>query len=491
MSAELVRNTPEALGIPSAAVSAFLDAVEASVGGLHGLMLLRHGQVAAEGWWSPYRPEYPHALYSLSKAFTSIAVGLAINEGHLCLDDPVVWFFPEAAPAHIAPHLDALKVRHLLSMNTGHHRDASGAAFRRVDRNIAKRFLRLPIRHEPGTWFVYNTAATYMLSAIVHRRTGMPLAEYLQPRLFDPLGIAPPRWESDPDGVNMGGFGLNLKTEDIARFGQMLLQKGSWNGREVVPAEWIERATSLQSDNANQPGSPDWTQGYGYQFWLCRHGAYRGDGAFGQYCLVMPEADAVLAITSGVSNMQAVLDAVWEHLLPAMGAPLPPDPAATALVERLAGLEIPIITGKRESPTGREIAGLRYKLDENPAGFKTVTFRSRRPQATLRISDRAGAHRILIGHGQMLADWTTLEITLGRVRRQKREQNIAASGAWTAPDTYTARLVFTETPFIRTVTLRFVENELDMTIASNVGFEEGATLHFHGVVVDPWEYPVS
>src|SRR5437660_3191760 len=156
-----------------------------------------------------------------------------------------------------------------------------------------------------------------MQSAIVQKVTGQTVLDYLRPRLFEPLGIADPTWGTSPQGITLGGYGLSIRTEDIAKFGQLYLQHGKWNDRQLIPAAWVEAATSRQTSNGSNPNS-DWDQGYGYQFWRARHGAYRGDGAFGQFCIVMPEQDAVVAITSGVRDMQAVLNLVWEQLLPAL-----------------------------------------------------------------------------------------------------------------------------------------------------------------------------
>ena len=280
---------------------------------MNSFMLVRHGHVVAEGWWAPYGPDAPHSLYSLSKSFTSTAVGLAIAEGKLSVDDEVLKFFPEDAPAEPGSNLKAMRVSDLLRMSTGHQVEPQ----RPPDKAWTKTFLAQPVPFKPGTHFLYNTSATYMLSAIVQKATGMTVLDYLRPRLFDPLGIEHPTWETSPQGISTGGFGLSIRTEDIARFGQLYLQKGKWNGKQLVPAAWVEAATARQTSNGSNPKS-DWDQGYGYQFWRCRHGAYRGDGAFGQFCIVMPEQDAVIAITSGVKDMQAVLNLVWDKLLPAM-----------------------------------------------------------------------------------------------------------------------------------------------------------------------------
>ena len=350
----LLRSTPEAQGISSKAVLGFVEAVEQNIHEMHSFMLVRHGAVVAEGWWSPYAPDLPHMLFSLSKSFTSTAVGLAVSEGRLTVEDTVLSFFPEDAPAEVSPNLAAMRVRHLLSMSTGHAVEPM-MGLRSEVKQWTKKFLAHPVEYEPGTHFVYNSLATYMLSAIVQKLTGQTLVDYLRPRLFEPLGISGAYWETSPEGINTGGWGLNIKTEDIARFGQLYLQKGLWNGKRLLPEAWVDEATSKHISNGDEPNN-DWNQGYGYQFWRCRHNAYRGDGAFGQYCLVMPDQDAVLAITSGVDDMQAVLNLVWEHLLPAMQpAALPEDFAAQAalsskMAAKLAGLALLAPQGAADFP---------------------------------------------------------------------------------------------------------------------------------------------
>ena len=200
----------------------------------------------------------------------------------------------------------------------------------------ARGILAESVVHQPGTHFLYNTGGTYLLSAIVQKVTGSNLLDYLQPRLFTPLGIENPSWEFNPDGVVTGGFGLNITTNELARFGQLYLQKGVWQGKQLLPAGWVEEASASHVSNGTNPTS-DWAQGYGYQFWRCQHGAYRGDGAFGQYCVIMPEQDAVLVITAALPDMQLPLNAVWKHLLPAMQSEaLPANPsAAQALAAKL------------------------------------------------------------------------------------------------------------------------------------------------------------
>jgi len=455
--ADLPRSSPEAQGVSSSAVLAFVEAADKCIDAMNSFMLLRHGHVVAEGWWSPYSAEAPHSLYSLSKSFTSTAVGLAIAEGKLSLDDEVLRFFPDDAPPEPSHNLKAMRVSDLLRMSTGHQSEPP----RTPEQPWTKTFLAQPVPFKPGTHFLYNTSGTYMLSAIVEKATGMTLLDYLRPRLFAPLGIEHPTWETSPQGISAGGFGLNIRTEDIARFGQLYLQKGMWQGKQLVPAAWVEAATARQTSNGSNPKS-DWDQGYGYQFWRCRHGAYRGDGAFGQYCVVLPEQDAVLVITSGVKDMQFVLNLVWDKLLPAMhSSPLPPnDAAAGKLADRLKGLTLPCPQG---SGRAANVLGKKYVFPANPRKLEmTLEGDGQQGDVTLVVRQDGVQQRIACGRGT----WHKGRAACGALPIQPA----AASGAWTADDTFTARLCFYETPFTITLRLKFSGKELYFDAESNVGF---------------------
>ncbi|PAW87544.1 MAG: 6-aminohexanoate hydrolase [Pedosphaera sp. Tous-C6FEB] len=322
-SAVLPRSTPEAQGVSSAAVRAFIEAADKEINTLHSFMLVRHGRVVAEAWWRPESADKPHILWSLSKSFNATAVGLAVAEGKLSLEDPVLKFFPAEAPAMPSDHLRAMRVRDLLTMSGGHDTEPK---FSIESGPSVKEFLAHPVTHPPGTWFRYNTPGSHMLSAIVTKATGQTVLDYLKPRLFDPLGIERPQWGTTAEGYTLGGYGLHVRTEDIAKFGLLYLQKGKWNGKQLLPEKWVEAATAKQVENDKAPSgrNPDWRQGYGFQFWRCQHNAYRGDGRDGQICLVLPEQDAVIAITAQTGQMQLELDLIWSKLLPAFrDGPLP------------------------------------------------------------------------------------------------------------------------------------------------------------------------
>jgi CubicO group peptidase (beta-lactamase class C family) len=462
----LPRSSPEAQGIPSSAILAFVEEAERTIDALHSIMILRHGHVVAEGWWEPYRREDPHILFSLSKSFASTGIGLAIAEGRLSLDDTVLSFFPEDVPAEPSQNLQAMRVRDLLSMSTGHHADAI-AGFPYKSSHLTKAFLALPVAHKPGTHFVYNTPASYMLSAIVQNVSGTTLLEYLGPRLFEPLGIQNPTWDASADGVSMGGFGLRVATEDIARFGQLYLQKGRWNGQQILPTAWAEAATARQVSNGSNPVS-DWEQGYGYQFWRCRHDVYRGDGAFGQYCIVMPKHDAVIAITSGVGDMQAVLNLVWEHLLAGMqDEALPADERGhDRLQKKLTTLELSPQTGSATSPLANRISGRLYHLPEHEGLIEAVGLEV--GEETVLVTRMEGEeHRLTCGDGE----WRRGDHVPYRDRlSENAEEPVAVSGAWTSDTTYGVKVCLYETPFCATLGLEFAGDILLFNQEMNVAF---------------------
>jgi CubicO group peptidase (beta-lactamase class C family) len=329
VSAALPRSTPAEQGVDAAGIDAFIAAVAPMADAeLHSLMVLRHGRVVAETWWEPYTPQAPHLLYSLSKSFTSTALGFAVAEGLVDLDATVLSYFPEFDARVTDERSRSIRVRHIAAMASGHDDETIDRALAAGDGDMLLGFLLIPPDQEPGTVFAYNQPCTYSLSAIIQRVSGGSLTEYLRPRLYEPLGIPAYGWRTDVLGREIGYAGLHAPTEAIAKVGQLYLRNGEWDGRPLLPAGWVAEATRSHV-TPNRP-DPDWNQGYGFQFWHSRHG-YRGDGAYGQFMLILPEADAVVAITSQSPDMQGVLNAAWDHLLPALtaesGAPGPWSPA--------------------------------------------------------------------------------------------------------------------------------------------------------------------
>ncbi len=442
--------SPEAVGISSEAILKFIDRLE-KLEHPHSFMLLRHGKTAAEGYFKPYRAETPHLLFSISKSFTSLAIGFAVQEGILSLETSIAEIFPEAIGAETDPRYKAITIRHLLTMSDGHESCPMEYIIKSGDPDWVRAYFRSPLIYEPGEHFAYNSAGSYMLSAALRRITGEELTAYLRPRLFAPLGFGERKWGQCPQGTCAGGWGFRLTTRELAAFGQLLLSEGKWEGKQLIPAEYFKLATSFQIDNSEND-LPDWKQGYGFQFWRCRHNAFRADGAFGQYVLVMPEYDAVFAGTSGLRNMQQVLDLVWEILLPAMRpAPLAEAPEKHAeLAARLQSLELPF---PADNGIRRNIKA-EWKLAENTLGAEKLAL----------DCDEKHCRFLMDGNAPL-----KIEAAFGGWH-DTPDSTFAAAAYWNSPEEL--RIVSTDyaTPYRYDFTIRFNGPDVSLERKANLLF---------------------
>ena len=393
-------------------------------------MVVRHGHVVAEGWWAPYSAGRPHLLYSLTKSFTSIAVGLAIADGLLSLDDRVIDVLPDHVPADVSEQGRRITVHHLLSMTAGHATDSLDEAWQLEPGDLTKGFLRVPFTEAEGTRHTYDNATTYVLARMVERVTGRGLPELLGERLFRPMGIDHAEWDRVASGAAFGFHGLHLTTEAVAAFGELLLREGVWGDRQLVPREWVRLATSRHIETlplAGGPRDPDSLAGYGYQFWMSRDG-YRGYGSFEQLCMVFPKHDLVVAVTAGDGPSGAMPNAVWDCLLPSLD-----DPGSTrddeVLADRLRRLSFTPVRGEA-APDRSVKARLDASADESAL-----------PDGTTVVVDPVGGGRLLrlgssidveVGHGE----WRESS-PLGRP--------VVAAGAWQG-NTFVADLYVITTP---------------------------------------------
>ncbi|MDN0199024.1 serine hydrolase domain-containing protein [Streptomyces sp. S.PNR 29] len=438
----LPSSAPADQGVDASGVHAFLDALEAAPDiEPHSLMILRHGHVVASGWWAPYTAERPQLLYSISKSFTGTAAGLAVAEGLIGLDDTVLSYFPEFEADITDPRSRAMLVRHVASMASGHEAETIEQTLALDPAEPVRGFLLLPPDRDPGTVFAYNQPTTYTLAAIVQRVTGQPLTDYLRPRLLDPLGIGDVAWLRDGSGRELGYSGLHATTDAVARLGQLYLRGGVWEGERLLPQAWVTEATRphiATTDAFGETERNDWHQGYGFQFWKSRHG-YRGDGAYGQFCLVLPEHDAVIALTGETVRMQQVLDFAWEHLLPAFRpAPLTGrEEQDASLRERLARLALPPAAGKSAPEERAE--------DWSGAAFT--------PYGGV-CADQPGVTAADVTAGpdgwtlSLTEDGDRLELRLGAQGWTVTEEPVptAVSGGWADAGTLVVDVAFLETP---------------------------------------------
>lgn len=466
----LPRATPESQGVSSAALLECIEALDSRLRNVHGVVIVRRGQVIAEGWWAPYRGDRRHALFSVSKSFTSTAIGLLVEEGRLALDDRVVDLLPDDAPPSIDDRLARLQVRHLLSMSTGHEADVlddvpSAGGW-------ARYLLAPPVTHEPGSRFLYETGATYLLAVIATRLAGVRLLDYLTPRLFAPLGIEGATWERSPDGIDVGGFGLSATTRDIATFGELLLRRGAWRGRQLVPAWWVTTATSAHVSNGDPSEPSDWSQGYGFQLWRGQHGSFRADGAFGQLCVVLPGHETVVAVSAGLPDMQEELDVVWDTLLPALGdrATLPPDPVAhDRLGNRLAALSLPTPRGASTSPRAVMGHAVTYRFD-GTQGIARLELSAGDGRVEVALDGPGVEGYVVAGHERWLEGGRAFPDGL-RPGTDRRPGALAAAYAWPADDRLELTAWAVDTAFCWTITMDFRDDDhVAIEFAQNVAF---------------------
>jgi|GEM_PF-40297 len=385
--APLPRSSPEEQGVSSRELLALYHTFDADVpANLHAMMVVKNGYVISEGYWAPYEKGAPHELYSLSKSVTGTAVGMLADEGKLSLDERIVDIFADKVADPASHPFKDVTVWHLLTMSSGARFNEIGTA---LGEDWEQEFLDSGTRFPAGTQFSYNSLNTYMLSAIVKRKSGEGLLEYLQPRLFGPLGIKNASWETCPLGTEKGGWGLSLALEDVAKIGLLYLQKGRWNAggeeRQLLSAHWVEEATRVQIDTPNG----ECRDGYGYQIWIAPvESGFLFNGAFGQYMVALPRQKALVALFSGSGNLFAqsnTMAYVKRCLLIASGAPIP---RRAALESALSAVMLTLSCRSREetAPAGtlpmpfrwirEQLCGHAYLFPPSTAGLSPVALQS-------------------------------------------------------------------------------------------------------------------
>lgn len=469
----LKRSSPEAQGVDSRSVLAFLDGASAAGIELNSFMLYRRGHVIAEGWWWPYRADRLHMMHSFTKSVTACGVGLAIAEGRFGLDDKVVSFFPQERPAHADTKLAAMSVRDLLTMQSGHAEFVSGSVWRQLNTSWVAEFFKIPMVYQPGTHFLYSSAPSYMLSAIVTKTTGRTLRDYLEPRFFQPLGINHLEWQIGPDGVNPGGNGLSWTTADALKLGILHLQNGRWKERQILPAHWVRAATSSQVSNGNAATRGP-QRNYGYHWWIGPANTYYAAGAFGQYSVVFPEQDAVLALTAG-TDPQRLDPLIWKHFPAAFGVETSKANSADrrALAERCANLRLlpPLIASR--SALESQISGQAFAMEPNEDAVTALRFEFTAKQCGFFLRDARGEHKITVGLEDWVEGMTTMTGNKLHHEYQPDSLRVVAGGRWLDERTFEMTWQFVETAFRDHIVCRFRDGT--MTFDRSVNINSAAT----------------
>lgn len=475
---EFERTTPESVGISSASVHKLLDRLESGHTEMHSIQIMRRGKICAEGWWNPYAPGMRHNLMSVSKTYTATAIGIAYTEQLLDLSDRIIDIFPEHSPNEPDDLLKMLTIRDILCMGGGMDDIPSPSV------SWIRDFIAMPVKHVPGTHFMYNSLGSTLLAAIIKKITGLGLHEYLKPRLFDKIGIDSSnlRWALMPDGIEAGGAGLYASTEDNLRLMKLYADGGLFEGERILAETYVKQAISKQIDTSSQaetyPFAKDGFCGYGFQIWMCQpEGIYRADGAMGQYAIVCPKQDMIISITEtgrGIDGPQKTLDAVWMFLDELSGQEsLPENPAASSLLQkRMACLALPRPAHRPWSPKIENIEGKNYYILNGMLCFENNTLSvfcgSKESTGISRFCFRFSPNSCSMEFLQDSTKYTVSIATDGsRALNKLPLENVASlvymSGAWTAEDTFTVTARWIETSFEKEVHFCFNENGCNIT----------------------------
>lgn len=455
----LVRTSPAEQQVNAQGIINFLDYMNNTEEELHSYIILRHGKVISKGSWLPYAQKDTHMLFSLSKSFTSTAIGFAVHEGVLALDETILKYFPDYRQYASGDYVEDITIKDLLTMSCGHEKDATMKVIMGKDPDWIKGFFQEEFVYKPGTHFEYNSLATYILSAILQKVTETTLYEYLKPRLFDPLKVQS-EWDKSPQGIDAGGWGLYLSVEEIAKFGQLYLDQGVYEGKQIIPKEWTKEATRCHIDNYNEKKT-DWSQGYGYQFWQCRHNAFRGDGAFGQYCIVMPDQDMVIAMTGGHHDMQKVMDGVWQCILPAVDQVDQSEDSYNSLLEYEKSLKYSVEGSCDIEDEVKNIVRGTYILRDSKTPFKKIGIEEIDEGLCLSYEVGGVEHRIRASYNS----WSNNAVNLKLLFNAPIDKHISCQAMcrWQEDQSLLVVLRFVNTPFRNIIGITFSDDGVEIT----------------------------
>ncbi|KAK5054514.1 hypothetical protein LTR84_001405 [Exophiala bonariae] len=451
----LSRDSPQSRGISPQSIIDFLEDGKASGVEFHSFMLYSKGAVVAEAWWDPYRADLRHMMHSATKSFLSVAVGMAIQEGHFSLQSKVMSIFPEYLQAvketnSSSEMAELLTVEDLLTQTSGHATGSSGAVWRNVSTSWIEQFFKIPIVHKPGTFFKYSSAPSYLLSAIIHRTTGQSTKSFLMPRLFQPLGMTGVTWDVGPEDINPGGNGISCRSSDLLKLAILHLQGGVWQGQRLLSEEWVASATRSQRGND-----------YGYQWWMGNDNSYYAYGVFGQFAYVSPQFETVLVITSAVPPGEEQLRALIGRHFPRMLSSQNQIPSSVngSLKRYLSGVHI-------EFPTQSELP---EKIDEalerlfvaraNVDGVEAFTLGAEKNKYIFNLWDARGLHRVDIGLESWLESETTISLPSLHHSYDASEMLVATRGNWLSPNVFEITLQFIHTAFQDRITICLGESQ--------------------------------
>ena len=415
---ELKIITPEQARIPSEAINRYMDALEEYKVNLHGFIMMRGRDIIAEGYYPPFHKDYIHRMYSISKSFTSIAIGLLIEEGRVSLEDKICDYFLDKLEEETHPYIKEITIRDMLKMATAH----KSTTYKRYDGDDwVKSFFVVEPSHAPGTVFSYDTSSSHVLAALVERLSGKSILDYLRDKFLNVIGFSKEaRWLKDPQGISQGGTGLLCTMRDLAKVAYVCMKEGKLNDVQLLPKEYIKEATMKQISTDTQAALDD-QFGYGYQIWKTRHDGFAFIGMGGQLALCFPEHDFIYLTTADTQgnpvglNMQ--FDAFYQHVYPYVAKNsrcLPENPMVFQnLQKRLCSLKTAVIEGKSESEVKTRIDHKRYYMDKNVMDLKWIEFHFDGMKGNISFENAKGLFEIPFGFGSyetIHEKWSSFEI---------------------------------------------------------------------------------
>jgi len=437
--------TPEEMGVTSESLIHFLEKLEEIDIPMHSAIVMRHDKVIMETYYKPYNRNTLHRMFSITKSFVSLGIGLLEEEGKLSLDDHIIQYFPEKLPKDgVHPYIASMTIRDMLRMASAHDKTTFKVM---LINDWVRTFFSVTPSHVPGTCFSYDTSSTHTLAALVEKLSGMELLNYLRSKFLDELDFSKDAYcMKDPVGVSMGGSGMMATPYDLLKVMHLIAHKGFYNEKQLLPANYLKEATTKQIDNYSKSATFEEMQGYGYQFWCTTHNGFVCYGMGGQLALYLPDKDLILITTADTQGrqggVQLIYDAFWSSVYPALSDhPINADSSSNSndeilksqesLTNYVGSRQLMYLHGANTSPIMNTINNKSFLLDHNNMGFTNITL----------SFDIADDNKCTGGHWDYsnVSGSHSLKFAIGTNCIQQfpfYNYNTAVSGSWCSEDTF-------------------------------------------------------
>jgi len=399
---KLMTVSPESVGIASDSIYNYIESLSKRGVNLHSFLVMRHGKICAESYCPPYREDKLQRMYSISKTFTSMAIGLMEEDGLIRLEDKIAMHFPEYLPEHPHKWLLEMSIEDMLKMSTvfteTNHRSGGGP--------WVKSYLNCPVTHPAGTVFIYDTAASHTLCALVEKITGMPMLDYLRGRLLDPIGFSKDAWcIKGTDGYSWGGSGVMATLRDLAKFAYVIMNGGRFAGEQLLPEAYVKKATQRQIFNDEYSDGCRWNEGYGYQIWILEGGGFALRGMGSQHAICFPEHDFIFCCTADNQGAELkdrlIYEELYRWMFPMCKDPMEENEAGyKKLIEMCESMELAVVKGATDSEMRPWIDGVIYEMEENQMGITDICFVFNGREGKMQYNTTRGKKEIFFGMGK-------------------------------------------------------------------------------------------